>query len=275
MNGTQPPGSPPAIWTAFARASNWKSWVIAFQLSVIALLVLANLRLGRREADVVVISPEGQSTYLPRSVAGDALLNFLAEQKGQPPDVAVVHFTVEFLKRFLGLNSSTIREAWPEALAQMAPGLREKLQREAEAQKLVPMLEAAEVRTEIAVEDVTLVERTSSLLHVRAVLRRTKSRLPHGEAPATDAVRMDFGREDRAPERGKTGRAGDPGGAARGCNSRRASQREPFTLTARTLRSAISCAPCGPGIRKQPARASSASACSSKASPRLTDLVLN
>ncbi len=192
LSARGPPGSPPAIWAAFARASAWKSWVIAIELAVIVLLVLANARLARTEPDVVLISPDGKSTYLQRSIAGEALRNFLAEQKGQPPDVAVVHFTVEFLKRFLALNSSTIREAWPEALAQMAPGLREKLQREAEAQKLVPMLEAAQVRTEIAVEDVTLVERTQSLLHVRATVRRTRSRLADGASPTSDAVQVDL-----------------------------------------------------------------------------------
>ncbi len=54
------------------------------------------------------------------------------------------------------------------------------------------MLEAAQVRTEVALDDVVLVERTTSLLHVRAFVRRTKSRLADGEAPATDALQLDL-----------------------------------------------------------------------------------
>jgi hypothetical protein len=187
-----PPGSPPAVWTSFARASAWKSWVLIVELGVIALLLLTNLRLAAREPDVVTIAPDGKSTYLGRSVAGDALLKFLAEQKGTPPDVAVLHFTAEFLNLFLGANSSTIHAAWPKALTFMTPGLRAKFERAGKAQQLVENLERAQVRTEVTVKDIEVLERTEGLLHLRATVTREKSRLADATSPESDALEIDL-----------------------------------------------------------------------------------
>jgi hypothetical protein len=187
-----PPGSPPAVWTAFARAGAWKSWILVAQFVVIGILLTSNLRLGARAPDVVTIAPDGTSTYLAREVAGEALLRFLAEQKGQVPDVAVVHFTREFLTHFLGTNSSTVRAAFPAALAMMAPPLSARYAKEAEAKRLVESLERAGVRTDLSVEEVTLVERTADLLHVRARVSRVKARLVDGADPSTDALDVDL-----------------------------------------------------------------------------------
>src|SRR3954471_3033447 len=85
-----PPGSPPAIWTAFARQAAWREWVIVALLALNALTIVAAVRVARKDPEVVVVAPDGKSSYVPRSVASEALLRFLAEQKQQPSDVTVV-----------------------------------------------------------------------------------------------------------------------------------------------------------------------------------------
>ena len=187
-----PLGTPPAVWAAFARASAWKTWLLIAELGVIAILLLTVLKLASRDPDVVTIGPEGTSTYLGRSVAGEALLRFLAEQKGQPPDVAVVHFTREFLEHFLAFNSSTIRAAWGQALQAMAPPLKAKVERDSKGQKLVETLEHAQVRTDLIIDAIDLVERSPALLHVRAGVTRTQSRLSDASTPTTDALAVDL-----------------------------------------------------------------------------------
>src|SRR5436305_5568706 len=102
-----PPGSPPAIWTAFARQAAWREWVIAALLALNALTIIAAVRVARKDPDVVLVAPDGKSSYVPRSVANDALLRFLSEQKQQPPDAPVVHFAREALHLALAINSST------------------------------------------------------------------------------------------------------------------------------------------------------------------------
>src|SRR5437016_11830698 len=87
-----PPGSPPAIWTAFARQAAWREWVIAALLALNALTIVAAVRIARKDPDVILVAPDGKSSYVPRSTANDALLRFLAEQKQRPSDVTVVHF---------------------------------------------------------------------------------------------------------------------------------------------------------------------------------------
>ncbi len=185
IHANSTPVSPPAIWTAFARQAAWKNWVILLQLGIMALLAAAAIGLAHKEPDVVLVSPDGKSTYLSRSMAGDALTQFLAEQKHQPSDVTVVHFTRDFLNAFLAVNSSTIDLAWRAALEMMSPQLRAQMMREALAQKLLETYKVAQVSTELSFEDILLVERHESALHVRArVLRR---RAPLAE-PTTQSV---------------------------------------------------------------------------------------
>ena len=121
-----PSGSPPAIWTAFARQAAWREWVIVSLLALNALTIVAAIRAARRDPDVVVVASDGKSSYLPRSIANEALLHFLAEQKQQPSDVTVVHFTREFLQVMLAINSSTIDGTWTNALNSMGSQLRER-----------------------------------------------------------------------------------------------------------------------------------------------------
>ena len=184
-----PLGGPPAIWAAFVRQGAWKSWALAAQFVVIVLLVLANVVLAKREPDVVVVQPDGKSQYVERSVAGAELARFLAEQKHQPSDITVIRFTKDFLKLATAVNSTTIEAAWPEALAMTAGPLRDRLAQEAAQQKLIEAYKLARIRTELVVDDMALVERTSALLHVRATVKRKKfSLLDATRAPDQDRL---------------------------------------------------------------------------------------
>ena len=178
-----PPGSPPAIWTAFARQAAWREWVIAALVALNALTIVAAVRVARKDPDVVLVAPDGKSSYVSRSVANEALLRFLAEQKQQPSDVTVVHFTREFLQLALAINSSTIDSAWRDALALMGTQLRERFSTAAAGQKLLETYKLARVRTILSVDSIELVDHSSSLLHVRAVVTRKKGTLLAENAP--------------------------------------------------------------------------------------------
>src|SRR5438105_61695 len=184
-----PPGSPPAIWRAFARQAAWREWVIAALLALNALTIIAAVRVARKDPDVVLVAPDGKSSYVPRSVANDALLRFLAEQKQQPSDVTVVHFTREFLQLALAINSSTIDDAWRDALALMGSQLRERFSTAAAGQKLLETYKLARVRMMLSVDSIELVDRTSLLLHVRAIVTRKKGSILAENGP-TDEDRL-------------------------------------------------------------------------------------
>ena len=185
-------GAPPAIWAAFVRQGAWKNWVLGGQLALIALLIAVNMRMATRAPDVVVVGPDGKGQYLDRHVASDALLSFIQEQKGQPSDVTVTRFTRDFLMRSLAINSSTVAEAWPEALGMMAPELRARLEQESTAQKLVETYRLAQVRTQLRFDELALVERTRELLHVRATVTREKHGLVDRRAPSIDRLHVDL-----------------------------------------------------------------------------------
>jgi hypothetical protein len=182
---------PPAIWTAFARQGAWKSWVLLLQLVLLLLLTVSVLGLASREPDVVLVTPDGKSTYTNRSIAGDALVRFLAEQRHRPSDITIGHFSRDFLESFLAVNSSTIEHAWQRSLDMMGPGLRERITREAAQQKLVESLRAAQVQTSLSVENLELVEQLPQAVHVRATLVRNKQPLGGGPA-ATDRLEVDL-----------------------------------------------------------------------------------
>jgi len=181
-----PPGSPPAIWTAFARQAAWREWVIAALVALNALTIVAAARVARKDPDIVVVAPDGKGSYVTRSVANEALLRFLAEQKQQPSDVTVVHFTREFLQLALAINSSTIDGAWRDALALMGSELRERFSTAAAGQKLLETYKLARVRTMLSVDSIELVDRTSLLLHVRAIVTRKKGSILAENAPTDD-----------------------------------------------------------------------------------------
>jgi hypothetical protein len=187
-----PPGSPPAVWAAFAAQGRWKSWTIAGLLGLVSLQSLAIARLVARPPEVVLVGAAGDATPIRRSVANDALLKFLAERT-RPPDVAVVRFTRDFLNLALGVNSSTVDAAWPAALAMMAPELRARVEKEAAEKHLVETWRLARRKTELAFEEIVLEERTPSLLAIRARLSRRTGPLVEGTGPSsTDRVQVDL-----------------------------------------------------------------------------------
>jgi hypothetical protein len=191
VSESRPPDHPSAVWTAFTRQGQWKSWVIAAQLLLMALLTLAAMQLARKPPDIVLVDSDGRSTYLNPSTAGDELTRWLAERRQRPNDVTVAHFSREFLKRFLGVNSTTIQAAWPEALSMMAPALRVRMEAEAAKQKLVETYRAAQVATEVDIQRLELVEQLESAVHVRAHVARTKRPLAGGP-PTTDVLAIDL-----------------------------------------------------------------------------------
>jgi hypothetical protein len=184
--GGPPPVAPPAIWVAFERQGAWKNWVIVLLVGLNALLVIAGARLAQREPDVVLVAADGTSTYLPNELAGAAVANFLREQRHMPSDVTIVHFCKDFLHLAFAINSSTIEEAWFDALALMTPELRAKSEAEAKSQKLVERYKVTRVRTELTVEDLRVLERTSTLIHLQAAVVRRQGSLLTDEAAHVD-----------------------------------------------------------------------------------------
>lgn len=183
--------SPPAVWAAFARQGAWKTWVIILQLALLFLLALVAITLARRPPDVVLVDSSGKSTYLSQSIAGEQLARFLAEQRQRPSDLTIAHFSRAFLERFLAVNSSTIQAEWPEALAMMSGSLRARVEKEAAAQKLVETYRAAQVQTEVDIEELQLVESLERAAHVRATLTRRKQ--PLGGGPVSiDRLSVDL-----------------------------------------------------------------------------------
>lgn len=184
--------NPPAIWTAFARQGGWKSWVLVFQFFVIALLLLANIRLSQKPPDIVVVAPDGKSTYVTPSVAGEALVRFLADQKQEPSDLTVLHFTREFLQLALAVNSSTIESAWPKALSMMSAALRARVAKESAQQKLIETYKLARVRTALVIEDVSILERADSLIHLKAIATRHKFGILDANEVSRDRLEIDL-----------------------------------------------------------------------------------
>lgn len=194
-----PPGSPPAVWAAFAAQGRWKSWTIAGLLGLVSLQSLTLARLVARPPEAVLVGAAGDVTPIRRSVATDALLKFLAERT-RPPDVAVVRFTRDFLTLALGINSSTVDAAWPAALAMMAPELRARIEKEAAEKHLVETWRLAQRKTELAFEEVALEVRTPSVLAIRARLSRRMGSLVEGAGPSsTDRVQVDLIARPTAP----------------------------------------------------------------------------
>lgn len=183
--------SPPAIWAAFARQGRWKSWALVALLGLLFLQSLAILGLLRRGPDVVVVGPEGQGTYVSPSVAGEALVRFLQEQKGVPSDITIAHFSKSFLKSFLAVTSATVDGGWQESLAMMAPALKARMEKEAKEQKLLEGYRMANLKTDIDFVQLQLVGRQGNLVHVRAVLARRRQSLSGGPV-VEDGLEVDL-----------------------------------------------------------------------------------
>jgi hypothetical protein len=126
-----------------------------------------------------------------RGVATDALLKFLAD-KTKPPEIAVVRFTRDFVQLAFGINSSTIDANWPQALSMMTEPMRERVSKQTESAKLLDTYRAAQVRSDLILEDILLVEQTPTLLHVKTTLSRRKGPLLGGGPFTVDRLAVDL-----------------------------------------------------------------------------------
>lgn len=195
------PNAPVSIFQAFQAQGAWKSWVIVCLLGALVLSLVALVRVAGKPPEYVLVDAQtGDATLVKRSVATSALLEFIAD-KTRPPEVAVVKFTQDFLHLALAVNSSTIEQNWPAALALMSPTLRERLAKESEEQKLVATYKAAQRKTDLAFDSIVLLDRTSRLLAVRADMkRRVAPLLETGTGPAAeDRIQVDTVLEIVAP----------------------------------------------------------------------------
>ena len=187
------PNAPVSIFQAFQAQGAWKSWVIVCLLGLLFLSLVANVRLASKAPEFVLVDAEtGDATLVKRSVATSALLEFVADRT-RPPEVAVVKFVQEFLHLSLAVNSTTIENNWNEALARMTPSLRTRLAAEAEQQKIVATYKAAQRKTDLTFEAITLLDRTPKLLAVRAEMkRRVAPLLDTGSGPSSeDRIQVD------------------------------------------------------------------------------------
>jgi hypothetical protein len=140
----------------------------------------------------VLIAPDGKSTYVSRSVAGEALLRFLDEQRQRPSDVTVVHFTQDFIHHFFAVDATSYPASFRAALDMLSPSLRERIAREAASTKLLEGIRASHTRAEVTVETLDVVERTEDALHLRGVLLRRTESLGVGTALSLDRLRVDL-----------------------------------------------------------------------------------
>ncbi len=74
----------------------------------------------------------------------------------------------------------------------MSAPLRTRISKEAAEQKLLQTYKLAQVRTELNIEEVSVLERADSLLHLRARVSRTKSRILDGSGPVGDRLEVDI-----------------------------------------------------------------------------------
>jgi hypothetical protein len=185
------PASPPAIWAAMTRQSQWKSWALVLAFALCALEGLVVLKLARKEPDIVLIAPDGRSSYLNRSVAGAALVRFLDEQRQQPSDVTVVHFTRDFLQHFFTTDAVSYEASFREALAMLSPSFRERVVREAATTRLLESVRGSHARATVNFENLDFVERTQEALHLQAVLLRRTESLTDGTLLALDRLEVE------------------------------------------------------------------------------------
>jgi hypothetical protein len=174
------------------RQAQWKSWALVLAFALCALEGLVVLKLARKEPDIVLIAPDGRSTYLNRSVAGDALLRFLEEQRQLPSDVTVFHFTRDFLQHFFAADSVSYDASFREALGMLSSGFRDRVAKEAAATRLLESVRASHTRATLAFESLVVVERTRDALQLRAVLQRRTEALSDGALLSTDRLEVEL-----------------------------------------------------------------------------------
>jgi hypothetical protein len=174
------------------RQAQWKSWALVLAFSLCTLQGLVMLKLARKEPDIVLIAPDGRSTYVNRSVAGDALVRFLEEQRQLPSDVTIFHFTRDFLQHFFATDSVSYASSFAEALGMLSAGFRERVAREAAASKVLEAVRATHTRATLKFESLDFVERTKEAFHLRAVLLRRTESLSEGALVSLDRLQVDL-----------------------------------------------------------------------------------
>lgn len=183
---------PPAIWVAFARQGAWKSWVLAGQFAVIVLLLAICVAIAQKPPDIIVVGEDGKGTYVESTVSSAALQSWLREQRGRASDVTLRAFTERFVKLTVGVNSTTVEEAWAEATGLMVAPLAKRLNEEAQAQRLFETYRLAAVRTALDFKAIDVVERRSDKTHVRVQVARHKEKLVGGGTASDDLVQVDL-----------------------------------------------------------------------------------
>lgn len=162
---------PPAVWAAFATQGRWKNWLLLGQLLVNLAFLLVLLVIAQRPPDVIVVGQDGQGAYVPSAASSAALADFLRQQRGKPSDLTVLAFTQRFVRLTAGVNSTTVDEAWTEALSMMMAPLAERMLAEAKAQKMLEAYRLAQIRTSLDFASIDLVERRGDKAHVRVRLK--------------------------------------------------------------------------------------------------------
>ncbi len=175
-----------------SRQAQWKSWALVLAFALCALQGLVVLKLARKEPDIVLIAPDGRSTYLNRSVAGDALVRFLEEQRQLPSDVTVLHFTRDFLQHFFATDSVGYEASFREALGMLSPGFRARVEREAVTSRLLESVRASRARAAVNLQSLDFVERTKDALRLRAVLQRRTEGLADGALVSMDRLEVEL-----------------------------------------------------------------------------------
>lgn len=184
---------PSAIWTAFAAQGRWKNYVLAGQLLLQGLLIVVMLKVARTEPSVVVVDESGEGHFVERGVATQALLAFLADQRGAPSALTLESFSKRFLRAAVAPNSSMLEEQWTEALAMMAGPLAAKMDEEARVQKLFETYRLAQVKTHLEFLALDVVERHGEKVHVRARVSRRRESLVSAAAPVgLDSQQVDL-----------------------------------------------------------------------------------
>lgn len=191
MSTTAALRGPPAVWAAFAQQGRWKNWVLAGQFLVIAFLLLVCMSIAQKPADIIVVGEDGSGTYVEASSSTAALQSFLREQRGKASDVTLRAFTQRFVRLTAGVNSTTIDEAWAEALTLMVGPLAQKMQAEATAQKLLETYRLSSVRTALDFVAIDVIERRAEKTHVRVRVRRHKEKLVGGSG-SDDVLQVDL-----------------------------------------------------------------------------------
>ncbi|MDP1917948.1 MAG: hypothetical protein Q8L14_17010 [Myxococcales bacterium] len=181
-----PAARPSAIWTAFAAQGRWKNYVLGGQLLLQGLLIVVMLKVARTEPSVVVVDESGAGHFVERGVATEALLAFLANQKGAPSALTLESFSKRFLRVAAAPNSSMLEEQWAEALAMMASPLAAKMDEEARSQKLFETYRLAQVKTHLEFLALDVIEQHGDKVHVRARLARRRESLVSAVAGVTD-----------------------------------------------------------------------------------------